>query len=73
MILKIILLSILIYLCFKHNEPMKCNDLTLKEPPLASIYDVKENKNLVFEKEKAQYNKELKQYFKDINKYCLDK
>ncbi|ADX05873.1 hypothetical protein 162322398 [Organic Lake phycodnavirus 1] len=52
---------------------MKCNDLTLKEPPLASIYDVKENKNLVFEKEKAQYNKELKQYFKDINKYCLDK
>jgi uncharacterized membrane protein YkgB len=52
---------------------MQCEDVVLKEPPLSSIYDVKNGKNEVFKKEKNRYTKELKQYFKEVKTYCFDK
>jgi uncharacterized membrane protein YkgB len=73
MILEMILVGILLYICLKYNETMQCEDVVLKEPPLSSIYDVKNGKNEVFKKEKNRYTKELKQYFKEVKTYCFDK
>jgi len=39
---------------------MQCEDVVLNEPPLSSIYDVKNGKNEVFEKKGTAIRKELK-------------
>lgn len=72
LIFVVILLYFLIYNCIIH-EAMTCRQLKISDPPLASIYDIIDNKNKVFEKESSSYEAELKNYFKDLKRYCVFK
>lgn len=70
MILELIFVIVLL-VYFNRMESFACRDLKLSDPPLASIYDVLNNQNPVFEKESASYAKELKKYFGDLKTYCI--
>lgn len=76
MFLKIILFIIILFIIKRTNEPMKCKEVYIKDPPIASIYDVSYNLetgqfvNTIFDTQYKEYNILLKEYYNNLKTYC---
>ena len=76
MFLKITLLVIILFFVTNKIETMKCKDVTIKDSPISSIYevvyDLKSGKyeNKTFDTQYKEYNILLKDFFSNLKKYC---